>query len=77
MNNGFAESKQPFFEEVLERAGDTVIRSNIREATQEEITKANELHQQGNCPHNIVYDELGWPYDVRICYTCGKNLGLV
>ena len=27
--------------------------------------------------HVIVRDEKGWPYDIRKCFTCGKDLGLV
>ena len=66
-----------FYEEVVERVGDTVIASNIRPATEEEIKNAEKLHKEGKCPHNIVKDKDGWPYDIRICATCGENLGLV
>jgi hypothetical protein len=66
-----------FFEDVIEKIGHIVIQSNVREATSDEIINAERLHKEGNCPHNIVYDESGWPYDFRMCHTCGASLGTV
>lgn len=66
-----------YFEEVTERYAGIVIGSNIREASQEEITEARNLHNQGKCPHTIVYDEYGYMYDCRTCHTCGAPLGTV
>ena len=66
-----------FYEEVTERIGNVVIASNIHPAIQLEIDDALHLHKKGKCPHTIVKDEEGWPYDIRLCVTCGENLGLV
>ena len=66
-----------FYEEILSRRGDQVLMSNIYPATKKQIKDTQKLHQQGKCPHVIVRDEKGWPYDIRKCFTCGKDLGLV
>jgi len=66
-----------FYEEILQKAGDTVIASDIRPATKADITKSRTLHKQGKCPHTIIVDTEGWPYDVRNCAICGKGLGIV
>jgi hypothetical protein len=66
-----------YFEEVLEKFNGQVIRSNIREATPEDIKQAITLHIEGKCPHTIVYDYSGWVYDTRICGVCGAGLGLI
>jgi hypothetical protein len=71
------ETKQLYFEEILERFNGQVIRSNIREATPEDIKQAVALYMEGKCPHTIVYDEPGWLYDARICGVCGAGLGLI
>lgn len=70
-------TKTPYFEEVIECVNGIITASNIRLATQEEIEKAESLHKEGKCPHNIVYDVYGWMYDFRMCYTCGGSLGTV
>ena len=70
-------SKKVFFEEVLETIGEVVIQSNIREATADEIVEAERLYKEGKCPHNIIYDEIGFLNDFRMCHTCGKSLGTV
>jgi len=31
----------------------------------------------GKCDEHLVYDEPGWPYDLRYCWVCGAYLGLV
>ena len=69
--------RTPFVEIVKESFGDIVISSDLRDATEDDIKIAQELHDQGKCPHNICIDEEGWPYDYRFCYTCGKGKGLV
>jgi hypothetical protein len=69
--------RKVFYEEVIEKIGHTVIQSNIREATSDEIVEAEELHKEGKCPHTIIYDELGPIYDFRMCHTCGSSLGTV
>jgi hypothetical protein len=69
--------RKVFFEEVIEKIAGIVVQSNIREATGDEIVEAELLHREGKCPHTIVYDESGWPYDFRMCHTCGLSLGTV
>lgn len=66
-----------FFEEVAARSGGDIVLSTVRPATIEEIEEARRLHEQGECPHNIVVDEKGWMYDYRVCVTCGKGLGAI
>ena len=68
---------EPFFEEVKEAVCGVVIQSTVRDATPEDIERAKQLHEHGQCPHNVVVDELGYLYDSRSCFTCGKGLGLV
>ncbi len=29
------------------------------------------------CDHKVVHDVPGYAYDVRLCYICGANLGLI
>jgi hypothetical protein len=67
----------PFYEEVTVRSGSTPICSTVRPATSAEIAEALALHQEGKCPHTIVRDEEGWPYDFRYCVTCGAGLGAI
>ncbi|MFA5378820.1 MAG: hypothetical protein WC455_23915 [Dehalococcoidia bacterium] len=71
------EDKKPFKEVVRERMCGIVTQSDIEPATPEDIAEAAALHAQGKCPHNVVYDEAGWPYDFRICFTCGESQGTV
>ena len=67
----------PFVEIVTERIGDCVLASRIRDVTDKDIRRAERLHKQGKCPHNVVVDEVSWMYDFRECFTCGKGLGVV
>lgn len=71
------EKQQLFYEEVTNRCGGIVIASNIHPATDKEIRDAQRLYQSGKCPHTIIRDTEGWPYDIRHCVTCGENLGIV
>lgn len=66
-----------FVETVTDRINQHILASTIRPATDEDIRQAQELHEQGKCPHNIVVDTELWLYDYRQCYTCGKGLGTV
>lgn len=66
-----------YYEEVTERIGETVLASNVREATEEEVAEARKLHEEGKCPHTIVKDEYGWLYATRSCAICGRGLGTV
>ncbi|MCK5018721.1 MAG: hypothetical protein KAS32_16790 [Candidatus Peribacteraceae bacterium] len=66
-----------FFEDVIERIGHVVLWSTVRKATKDEIADAERLHILGKCPHNIIYDEAGYLYDLRTCHTCGISLGTV
>lgn len=54
-----------------------VFMSNNRPATRNDIRKANELKRRRKCPHNVFWDEAGFIYDIRHCYTCGKMLGFI
>lgn len=71
------DDKRPFYEDVKEKIGNRVIRSSCRPTTQNEIEKAEKLYKEGNCTHCIVYDELGYIYNTRYCYTCGICLGVI
>ena len=51
--------------------------SDVRPATEADIVAAEEALVAGKCPCNIVYDEPGFAYDIRYCYTCGKFLGMI
>ena len=64
-------------ETVTDRIGRHVLASTVRPATQQDVDAAQALHAQGKCPHNVVEDERGWLYDVRICAICGQGLGTV
>lgn len=68
---------EPFVEIVIERIENYVLASKIRDATKKDIIRAEKLHKKGKCPHNVVVDTLGYMYDFRDCYTCGKGLGTV
>lgn len=70
--------KRPlFFEHIKEMIGEHVVASYVRVATEEEISVAKAMHEQGICPHTIVVDQEGWPYDTRSCAICGKGLGAI
>lgn len=66
-----------FVEIPIEVIDGKILRSDIRPATKEDIEKAQNLHRQGHCPHNVVKDERSWLYDYRVCFTCGKGLGAI
>jgi len=68
---------KPYVEIVKEKFASVIIGSDIRPATKDDIKKANKLHKQGKCPHNIIIDEHSWLYDYRSCFTCGEGLGTV
>ena len=72
-----AKPPQPFVETVTERIGRHIVMSTIRPATKADIEKARKLHVKGKCPHNVVVDEVGYMYDFRGCFICGKGLGTV
>ena len=67
----------PYCEVPRETLCGHIIASDIHRATKAEIKKAKDLHAKGKCPHNIVWDEPGWMYDYRSCYTCGAGLGAI
>jgi hypothetical protein len=66
-----------FVEIVIEAIDGVVIRSDLRPATMEDITMAQEAKNAGDCPHNIIKDTTTWLYDIRSCATCGAGLGIV
>jgi hypothetical protein len=69
---------EPFYEHIKEIGPNGLpCSSTITPATSEQLAEAEALHQLGKCPHTIVYDEAGWPYDIRVCYTCGEGRGLI
>ena len=71
------ENKKWFYEKVTDRIGNHILASTVTVATEEQIKEAKDLHENGNCPHTIVEDEVGWLYDTRSCAICGKGLGTV
>lgn len=66
-----------FYEEVIQKCGDTILISNVRPATEEEIEECRKLHAEGKCPHTIIKDTPGWLYDFRQCVVCGAGLGAI
>ncbi len=68
---------KPFCETPLEKYNDIVISSTVHDPSEEEMQAAKELFEQGKCNHTIVFDEYGWMYDFRKCYTCGMTLGVI
>lgn len=66
-----------FVETITEGDKDYVISSNLRPATQEDLDKSKALYELGDCPHNNIYDEDCYPYYMRYCYACGKNMGFI
>lgn len=71
------EKSELLYEHVTERIGHRVLSSTIRSANPNEIEEAKRLHENGQCPHTIVQDTYGWPYDYRDCAICGIGLGTV
>ena len=37
--------------------------------------RINELER--GCKHTVVYDDEGWPCDIRLCHACGKTMGMI
>lgn len=70
-------SKKIYIEQATEKIGDFIIASEVREATEVEISQAKAAYAKGLCSHNIVVDEDCWPYYVRSCAICGEGLGTV
>ena len=66
-----------FVEEVTEEIGGVVTASKIRDATEQDISKARKLHAKGKCPHNVVFDTRAYAYDIRTCAICGAGRGVV
>jgi hypothetical protein len=51
---------------------------NIEEAELKlRLLKQSLIELQSNCLHHYFNDLPGHPYDVRICYVCKLNMGLV
>lgn len=46
-------------------------------ATPQDLAHARERFYRGACPHHVFYDEPGWLYDTRVCYTCGVGLEML
>ena len=48
-------------------------------AAREAVTLANNRLRSllGSCKHVVSQDTAGFPYDVRNCYACGHNQGLI
>lgn len=65
-------------EVVKETFCNTVISSDLKEVTVEEVVEAKETFQRsGYCDHSLVEDVPGWLYDIRSCAICGKGLGAI
>ncbi len=74
---GLPDCRPAKIEVVKERFCGHIISSDIRDATKEEIDRAEALHLEGKCPHYLVHDVPGYLYDDRSCVTCGHSLGLI
>ena len=55
-----------------------VFHSNLVEATEEEIKKANEYFMKNKkCLHHFTYDKPSWLYDERGCGICNKFVAYI
>lgn len=73
-----AEGKKLYLETVLVKGVFWPERSDIRPATPEEVTYAEDNYElSGVCDHSIVFDERGFAYDLRYCAICGAPRGLI
>lgn len=55
-----------------------VFYSNLVEATEEEIKKANEYFMKNKkCLHHFTYDKPSWLYDERRCGICNKFIAYI
>ena len=70
-------NKTPYYEDIKTDAVGEFLSSTVRPATKKEILMAKKLHKKGKCPHTIIDDICGYPYDLRYCVTCGKGLGTI
>lgn len=69
---------QIFREIVGEEMGGVVLTSKIQDVTPDEIREAEAVFAAtGACDHALVYDTIGYAYDIRTCAICGTGRGLV
>jgi hypothetical protein len=70
---------EPFIEVILFGIQDGPVLESRIEKPVSRVTMLRQMWKtlDGVCDHRVVYDVLGYPYDVRICFTCGKHRGLV
>lgn len=66
-----------YYETVTIGSPACIIASTCTNATPAQIKKAKAEFKAGKCKHHIIYDEAGWPYDIRSCGICGQGLGLI
>lgn len=67
--------RNPTREELAEAEA---LKSEIAAASKAyEEAKANLRRLAAGCKHVVSQDTAGFPYDLRRCYTCGANLGVV
>ena len=69
--------KTLYYEVITEGTPDHIISSKFHKANRKEILEAKKLHKKGKCPHTIFYDLAGYPYDFRVCGTCGNGKGTI
>ena len=68
-----------FIEEVIEMGPCNIpSHSTVRKATPKDIKLAKKkFDKTGKCDHSVIFDESGWAYDIRYCYTCKEMIGLI
>jgi hypothetical protein len=42
-----------------------------------DLLKEKQKELEKSCNHRVIYDKEGFPYDIRICFGCGKGMGLI
>jgi hypothetical protein len=71
-------TKKLYKEIVIEKIGERITSSNLREATKKDIEEEELNHSNGKCQHSVIYDEHQYyMYDFRYCGICGKFIGFI
>ena len=78
MKNYKGKRVDAFLEVIKERHGISIIVSDIKEPTKQEVRelKARKCNHDKQ-PTQLIADEYGFMYDLRSCVLCGKYLGAV
>ena len=78
LKNEKGEEKDVFLETLKLSSYREILRMGISEPTKEQIQRLKKekcRHQEQN--EFLVFDELGFPYDLRFCFVCGRQIGTV